>query len=431
MIKRLKYSSPILLLLFISSTLFAKPNLKDSQNAYNYWAQRGIIEMVYANMQDYLAKVDASDTNQEKTLIVDYKNKYIIKIDSISSKELDSNFQSINKFLKDNKWNKDGLRICQFLIDKYNNKTPLISQFFSIKTTTNNNKFWIEKEMQILENYNKELSGLKSILTINDNQINPELKPNSLLYYGFVLIFFIGGIFIGGIIIYLYSSSNIYNILSNDKDEYFKRLNRHHGKYLFNYLQLVEILKESKDAKKIERDELRTQINLLNNDSEKSRSRYDRSDSKSTNDVKIVEVVTNKEIEEIEKETPSNVIIWKVEPSVEKTTSKTTNEIYFTIPENDGSFKVTNGKNTKGVDCFYKIEIDKNGQKGKLHFISGNYDSRALDNIDYYLNPVCEIENITERTHARKIQMKESGNVLMSSDSWKIDINHKVKIKFI
>ena len=125
------------------------------------------------------------------------------------------------------------------------------------------------------------------------------------------------------------------------------------------------------------------------------------------------------------------MIEWNVESNGITNNNKTQTEIYFTIPENDGSFKTTNGKNVKGIDCFYKIELDKDVRKGKLHFISGDYDLRALDNIDYYLNPVCEIENISERKHSRKIKMVNPGTVLLSSDCWKIDIKNKVKIKLI
>jgi len=56
---------------------------------------------------------------------------------------------------------------------------------------------------------------------------------------------------------------------------------------------------------------------------------------------------------------------------------------------------------------------------------------RALDNIDYYLNPVCDIINISERMNARKISVINSGIVLKIGASWKIEANNKVKIKLI
>jgi ABC-type multidrug transport system ATPase subunit len=137
-------------------------------------------------------------------------------------------------------------------------------------------------------------------------------------------------------------------------------------------------------------------------------------------------VIKSETIESIEEESPVNVIELKVEPE-----EKTQYEFFFTIPENDGSFKAINAKHAKEVESYYKIEMDNNNQTGKLHFISGEYDLRALDNIDYYLNPVCEIDNITERTHARKIIMLNPGTVLLSGDCWKIDVNNKVKIRLI
>jgi hypothetical protein len=102
--------------------------------------------------------------------------------------------------------------------------------------------------------------------------------------------------------------------------------------------------------------------------------------------------------------------------------------IYFDIPKTDGSFK--NSKTHQRNDTFYKIELDDSKQTGKLYFISGDYDLRALDNIDYYLNPVCEIQNIEDRIGAKRIKMVKTGTViLLNGDSWKI--KEKVKIKLI
>jgi len=90
-----------------------------------------------------------------------------------------------------------------------------------------------------------------------------------------------------------------------------------------------------------------------------------------------------------------------------------------------------NAKSVQEIDCYYKIEPDKSGQYGRLYFISGNYDMRALDNIDYYLNPVCEIQNIINRTNARKIVMTATGVVVRRGDHWKVEESNKVKIKLV
>ena len=90
-----------------------------------------------------------------------------------------------------------------------------------------------------------------------------------------------------------------------------------------------------------------------------------------------------------------------------------------------------NAKSVQEIDCYYKIEPDKGGQYGRLYFISGNYDMRALDNIDYYLNPVCEIQNIINRPNARKIVMTATGVVVRRGDHWKVEEGNKVKIKLV
>lgn len=433
MIKRLKYSSFILLLIFISSTLFAKPILKDSLEAYNYWARRGIIEMVYANMQDYLTTVDTLKNSKEKTLTKVFFHTYIAKINLKDIKEIDDNYKSINRFLIDNKLNKARV-LFQSLSDKQYKQIPLNDQFFSENLIPPNNKYWNLKIKDILKNYKIDLQTFQNKSANFDSEVrnqhlgfDKEIKANSDINLILILSFFVGGLFVGGFLFYLYTEFEIYSILKTEKKEYSQYLHSYQGKYHFKYLQIVAILKDRKDKKNEDIHNLKDEVSNLKKEISKNSSKYDGSDYKLNNSIREVELV--------EEKMQSNVIEFDIKSNVESidvTNKKTkTNEIFFTIPENDGSFKITNGRNTKGVDCFYKIEVDKNRQKGKLHFISGDLDSRALDNIDYYLSPVCQIENITERAHARKIHMKESGNVLMSSDCWKIDINHKVKIKLI
>lgn len=235
---------------------------------------------------------------------------------------------------------------------------------------------------------------------------------------GIIDIFFLFiGLFIGGVSIYWYSRNKIYSILSKERDLYIDQFVDSGKKYLFNYIGIVLILKERKDNKQKTIDELKNVISSSNTalDKEKKILASLNETSNDKEDNKITE-------EEIIKST----VEWNVNPD-----SFSTKTIYFTIPEADGSFKTLNGKNAKEVDCFYKIEKEDNNQKGKLYFISGAFDLRALDNIDYYLNPVCEIENISDRTHAKRISQVNYGNVILNGDKWTIDSNNKVKIRLI
>ena len=106
-------------------------------------------------------------------------------------------------------------------------------------------------------------------------------------------------------------------------------------------------------------------------------------------------------------------------------------EWYYSIPELNGCFDVKNGLKIYQAGCYYKIEIDNTGQKGKLSFISGDYDLKAIQNIDYYLNPVCQIQNIELWKSAKRILMISQGTVYLNAESWKIDTNNKVKIRLV
>ena len=54
-----KIISLMIILLGIVQTTFAHPEFKDDNEVYNYWAKRGIIEAIYAYMQDYKSTVGA------------------------------------------------------------------------------------------------------------------------------------------------------------------------------------------------------------------------------------------------------------------------------------------------------------------------------------------------------------------------------------
>ena len=103
--------------------------------------------------------------------------------------------------------------------------------------------------------------------------------------------------------------------------------------------------------------------------------------------------------------------------------------LYFSIPEADGSFHLEKGEPFQDDKKFYKIINSRNSNQGDLYYISGLYDQKAIENIDYYLIPVCEVENISERDSAAKVFQKEAGTVVKISGKW--ITNKKIKIKLI
>lgn len=269
-------------------------------------------------------------------------------------------------------------------------------------------------------------------ITKQSSEVIPETNdsPNKFNMFDFIInvLFLVCGVIIGFSLVYFYSKAKIDSILSIEKFQYLADLKQCNEKHLFRYIGLVKILYLSKESYKNQCIDLQYKKSESNNDSngKQPTSQYsirqlnlEKGSTEST-------IVRDENLRIEEENIPNNVIEWKVDQG-----TKQTNILYFSIPEADGSFKVVNAKTVKEIDCFYKIEIDKNNQKGKLFFISSEFDSRALDNIDYYLNPVCEIENISDRTHAKKINVIDFGTVVLNGDTWKIESNKKLKIRLI
>lgn len=237
-----------------------------------------------------------------------------------------------------------------------------------------------------------------------------------------IVIGFLPGVIAGGFLIYLYSRSKIYSILSSERYKYLDDLKQDTGQHLvvrkyFKYIGVVSRLKLSKDQKKDTVEKNNRETGHLKSMIEKLTQENGR----------LEEIIAEMKIAADSQLSDRNHP--DAEPGRSFRSNKT--EIYFTIPEGDGSFREVNARNGQDIDCFYKIVPDKSGQKGKLYFIPGEYDMRALDNIDYYLNPVCEIQNISDRNYARKISMTDPGSVIKRGDIWIIEENYKVKIKLV
>lgn len=415
-------------LLVVSISLIARPVNNDSTETYNYWSKRGVIEMVYAYIQDYLTLTDSNKVLKEVKGANNYRKYYIDQIDSINIGNFD--FQSISKFLIDNNWKGIEDALLKGLIIKIDKKSPLDDNFFVINTNNNSNLNWNKTKDIILNNYKKELGNYKKSASsvnvsavITQSGIKDSLdKTNS---FGVVILkffYFLLGLIIGAFSLYQISKSKITSILSEELNHYESKLEQSwRNKYFFKYIAIISVLKERKDNKNTLIEEQEKELIKLRFNLDKEKMIHGNS-----------EIITDNLIDKEDKHEHSEEIYAGrvIELEVETVNTNTKSNIYFTIPENDGSFKISNARNSKEVDCFYKIELDKNGQNGKVHFISGEYDSRALDNIDYYLNPVCDIQNISERIHARKIIQDKPGSVYISGDYWKIDTNNKVKIRF-
>jgi len=103
--------------------------------------------------------------------------------------------------------------------------------------------------------------------------------------------------------------------------------------------------------------------------------------------------------------------------------------LYFSIPEADGSFIEDKGELVQDERKFFRIIPAPGTEKGELHFLSGRLDRKAIENIDYYLFPVCEVLNTNLRENASGIIQVECGWVIFHSGKWKVE--KKVMVKLV
>lgn len=254
------------------------------------------------------------------------------------------------------------------------------------------------------------------------------------------------GFIAGAALIYIYSRAKIFSILSNEKRKYIKDLNGDSEQTLcvrkfFSYVGVVAMLKKSKDEKSEIINKKNQEVRALKERNEDLRAEYAQKEkalkNRQVSNESSLSPGTLPENQPVRPGAPRENQPARPgaphasQPVRPEAVPPVKTEIFFTIPESDGTFKSVNAKSVQEIDCYYKIEPDKSGQYGKLYFIPGNYDMRALENIDYYLNPVCEIQNIINRTNARKIEMTATGVVVRRTDHWKVEESNKVKIKLV
>jgi hypothetical protein len=422
-----KYFIILTLLVTAPCEIFCQPDLKDSTEAYNYWVQRGIPEIIYSMMEDFPKKLtDAEQAGKEL-----YFKKYIDGIDKKSISDIEKSFGEIEKFLNGNSYGNTARNIFLPLKSAFEQRKPFDDQFFALVSRYENSVNFDRVKTELLDGYNSSLEDLTPVVeriaepsTIQ--VVVPVEPPEVKSVSGWVWIFtaFLAGLAGGAALIYFYSRFRVYSILKTEKRKYFNDLKKNQGQDIilrkyFRYIGLVALLKNSKDRKSEDLERRKEELTRLEDQNEILRNETARMEKtitslRSAAEFRVPE--TGHSARQPGK--PYGIPIDKM-------------EIYFTIPESDGSFKTANARDGMDAGCFYKIEPDGSGQKGRLSFISGEFDLRALDNIDFYLNPVCEIQNITDRTFARKILMTDTGSVIKRGDCWKVEDNSKIKIKLV
>lgn len=401
----------IIILIEFVQVSFAQIQFKDSTKAYNYWAKRGVIEATYSYVQD-----------QEKVSFDEKQGKELFKQKFVDNKTT-SNYDSISSFLKSNNWENTAEFVFQPLDSNYKNKVTLDTAFFEIKAKDGSNYSsgrWKETIKDIIGKYNNSINNidLKQLQNkTNQGQtqkVNRDPKKidwNKFLFLGGI---FIVGVLIGSVLIVLITKNRIKSIINEEgKEEYDNYLHEANNsqqlpRYLPTYLRVVYYLHKQKNKYKKESET----ANRNNNELEKQKKELSDKNSELANKLK-----ENKRKSEIDSDT-------SFRPPTKKIT-----EIYFSIPESDGSFQISNGETYDDGQKYFKIEPGESSAKGELFYLSGDRDQRAINRLESYLKPVCDIGNITNSSSATKIELIHSGKVSRLNDRWVIDPDNKIKIK--
>lgn len=403
--------------------LYAQKVLTDSIMTYEYWSKRGVIEVIYAYMNDYITTVTDSSLPKEKLKnctkekygLEEYKKQFFTPMESIGIDELPSKLNEVSSFLKINNWSGAEKNVLQPLLTHIWEKKALNDVFFltfkpagdekSIVIPGYSNKMtnWNKTVDKILSDYNDDLNKVSSkqkniIVTKADSagspnqQVDREVGEQRNIYSFNWLFLSLTGVLsfvFGAIISFFFFKSK----LTSNNDE-------------------IDSLKRNIEEYEINKIYLHRRIKVL--------EKTVKPPNNSTNETTVSGKLSfNQENHAISNE-------WDLSKG-----GGTKSASYFTIPENDGRFMIDKGEHINDGSKYYRIECRINSDEGDLFYISGTQDKRAINRLDSYLKPVCDIDNINNAENASKIEVLKNGKVIKISDSWVIDPNHKVKIKLV
>lgn len=454
-------TSIILSLVFLQTSL-AIEQFKDSTEAYNYWAKRAAIEAIFSYMKDYKAAKDSLNP-KEKLGKDDFEKKFISSIEEDDTSIINLKYIFLSDFLSNPKydWKSCEKNIFQPLKNSIQNFVE-VGALFELKRITglndtvtidhipnpngdniNNRVHWNATKSKIVKGYNQSLNHLSTssrtstdeknkidTLASSPSEPNRHNKNKSLsrnyislpwMTYLMFSAFLVLGIFIGGWIVFKISKNKIKSIL---EIEYNKYLNAEENgsSFSFNYLKVVYFLHKRKNYYKAKAK--KNENNLENISSE-------------LQEIQQKNEQLLQEKQELQKKNEQllslNYEINFEEPidstkSATKISEKTVTS-YFSIPESDGSFRLSNAKTSNNGKNFYKIVFEESSTNGEIFYLPGNSDGRAINRYESYLKPVCEIENLENLSTAKRIELKQCGKVTLQNDRWIIDSNNKIKIK--
>lgn len=451
--RRFRLKVIILVLIGFAQMTFAQTQFRDSTEAYEYWAQRGVIEAVYAYMEDYIETVDDKTVNKaEITAKKDFYDKFI---KNIESKDFLPDLNQIEYFLNNNSWKGTKNKVFTPLKKNMDKSTPLEQDFFNctkpgedkpvttIPGHANKCRNWNATTNEIIDKYNKALKTLekKASNKTDDAETykveklaNQEEESSNILIriLGIILIalcVFLIGLLFGSWLIYRLSKKRIYSILKMEKNSYLNEYSYNNKKSIFKYIGIIYVLRDRKNLHKQEKEIINNkyetlQLELINQKKINKQLLEEKISLGKKLENKNIDNKSNNSVEIFEQ--PEVTVTEKAENQTKHT--KYTKK-FFTMPNYDGSFNISNGDDNNDGKKNYVIIYEELSNQGELMYLPSDRDQRSINRFEAILKPVCDIINITNTDSATSIELLESGKVSLVIDRWVVDLDNKVKIK--
>jgi len=227
-----------------------------------------------------------------------------------------------------------------------------------------------------------------------------------LFILGFVVGFFIGVIVWRLIVIYM--------IKKQIKNDYGLETNK--NSILEITKEVLKELKEIKNKYEVQVKELKDKISEL-----ESKQKQPSEKNEQVPETQPEPEKTEKHHSQAEQKTHQKTESKNVnEPEKTASSKPKIKTYYFTIPDEDGTFKMQNSSETRNEYCYYKIEQIENEKTGKLHYIGKEDDRIALERYQSYLLRACVNVSSTPFRKATRVKQKKPGEVELVDGNWKI-----------
>lgn len=259
----------LIMLFGLLNPIMAQPTLNDSTEVYDYWTMRGVTEMIYAYMDDYIEEVGSKKSINEITRKKDYEIEFIKKLDNDELPKL----ESLSLFLEKHNWMEIQKNILLPLVNKIESRTKLNYAFFELSKSNIENlqvstgSKWESKKEEIIENYQRDLTQLSSNVNVSNMNMFEYIEETALAVNGkeilvniFMLLL---GLVIGVWLVYSYSKRKIYTILDEERVYYLDYPPLKTEKSIFHYITLFHVLKRRKDSYKRHNKDLKKRIDEL------------------------------------------------------------------------------------------------------------------------------------------------------------------------